>query len=52
MAVSSTSSTNSTTSIDVSGIVDALMKAENIPLDTLKAKIAKEETVISDLGVI
>lgn len=52
MAVSSTSSTNSTTSIDVAGIVDALMKAENIPLDTLKAKIAKEETVISDLGVI
>jgi flagellar hook-associated protein 2 len=52
MAVSSTSSANSTTSIDVAGIVDSLMKAENIPLDTLKAKIAKEETVISDLGVI
>ena len=52
MAVSSTSSTNSTTSIDVAGIVDSLMKAEKVPLTALQAKITKEETVISDLGVI
>ena len=52
MAVSSTSSTNSTTSIDVAGIVDSLMKAENIPLTSLKAKISTKETVISDIGVI
>jgi flagellar hook-associated protein 2 len=52
MAVSSTSSSNSTTSIDVAGIVDSLMKAEKAPLTALQAKITKEETVISDLGVI
>lgn len=52
MAVSSTSSANSTTSIDVAGIVDSLMKAEKVPLTALQAKITKEETVISDLGVI
>ena len=52
MAVSSTSNTNSTISIDVAGIVEGLMKIENKPLETLQAKITTKETVISDLGTI
>lgn len=54
MAVSSTtgSTSNSTTSIDVAGIVQQLMTVENRPLDTLKAKITQQNTVISDLGAI
>ena len=54
MAVSSTSgsTSNSTTSIDVAGIVQQLMTVENRPLDVLKAKITQRNTVISDLGSI
>ena len=39
MAVSSSNSSTSTASIDVSGIVQQLMTAENRPLETLKTKI-------------
>ena len=54
MAVSSTtgSSSTSTTSIDVAGIVQQLMTVENRPLDAIKAKITQQNTVISDLGTI
>ncbi len=51
MAVSSTSN-NSTTSIDVASIVEQLMKVENKPLDALTSKIDQQKLVISDLGVI
>ncbi|MFZ4118931.1 MAG: flagellar filament capping protein FliD [Polynucleobacter sp.] len=50
MAVSSTNSSSSTASIDVSGIVQQLMTAENRPLETLKTKITQQQVVISDLG--
>jgi len=51
MAVSSTSN-NSTTSIDVASIVEQLMKVENKPLDALTSKIDQQKLVISDLGTI
>ncbi len=53
MAVSptnSSSSSSSTASIDVAGIVQQLMTAENRPLDTIKTKITQQQVVISDLG--
>jgi flagellar hook-associated protein 2 len=50
MAVSPSNSSSSTASIDVSGIVQQLMTAENRPLDTLKSKITQQQVVISDLG--
>ena len=50
MAVSSSNSSTSTASIDVSGIVQQLMTAENRPLETLKTKITQQQVVISDLG--
>jgi len=46
------SSTSSTASIDVAGIVSQLMTAENKPLDRIDSKIATKKVVISDLGVI
>jgi flagellar hook-associated protein 2 len=52
MAVSSSNSSTSTASIDVSGIVQQLMTAENRPLETLKTKITQQQVVISDLGAI
>ncbi|QWE00884.1 flagellar filament capping protein FliD [Polynucleobacter sp. JS-Mosq-20-D10] len=53
MAVSSTSSsTNSTTSIDVPSIVSQLMVAENKPLVSLKEKITSKSLMISDLGML
>ena len=52
MAVSSTNSSTSTASIDVSGIVQQLMTAENRPLETLKSKITQQQVVISDLGAM
>jgi len=45
MAVSSTNSSTSTASIDVSGIVQQLMTAENRPLETLKSKITQQQVV-------
>lgn len=51
MSVSSTSS-SSTTSIDVAAIVSELMTAENKPLDALNTKIERQKLVISDLGTI
>lgn len=52
MAVSSSNSSTSTASIDVSGIVQQLMTAENRPLETLKTKITQQQVVISDLGSV
>jgi len=52
MAVSSTNSSTSTASIDVSGIVQQLMTAENRPLETLKSRITQQQVVISDLGAM
>jgi flagellar hook-associated protein 2 len=52
MAVSSSKSSTSTASIDVSGIVQQLMTAENRPLESLKSKISQQQVVISDLGAI
>ena len=53
MAVSSTSSsTNSTTSIDVTSIVSQLMVAENKPMVALKDKITSKNLLISDLGTL
>ena len=52
MAVSSSNSSTSTASIDVSGIVQQLMTAENRPLETLKTKITQQQVVISDLGAV
>lgn len=54
MAVSSTnaSTSSSTASIDVAGIVSQLMTAENKPLDALKSKISQQQVVISDLGAV
>jgi flagellar hook-associated protein 2 len=54
MAVSSTNSStsSSTASIDVAGIVSQLMTAENKPLDAIKAKITEQQVVISDLGAV
>jgi len=50
---SSTSSTSLTTaSIDVAGIVAQLMTAENKPLDAIKAKISTQQLIISDLGTV
>lgn len=46
------SSATSSSNIDVAGIVEQLMTVENRPLDALKAKITRQNTVISDLGVI
>jgi len=52
MAVSPSNSSTSTASIDVSGIVQQLMTAENRPLETLKTKITQQQVVISDLGAV
>lgn len=53
MAVSSTNNNGSATSmIDVSAIVDQLMKVENKPLDRLVSRIDQQKLVISDLGTI
>ena len=54
MAVSSTgsSTSSSTASIDVAGIVAQLMTAENKPMDAIKAKITDQQVVISDLGAV
>ena len=53
MAVSSTSSsTNSTTSIDVPSIVTQLMTAENKPMVALTNKISSKSLMISDLGTL
>jgi flagellar hook-associated protein 2 len=53
MAVSSTSSsTNSTTSIDVPSIVTQLMTAENKPMVALTNKISSKSVMISDLGAL
>jgi flagellar hook-associated protein 2 len=52
MAVSPSNSSTSTASIDVSGIVQQLMTAENRPLETLKSKITQQQVVISDLGAV
>jgi len=52
MAVSSSKSSTSTASIDVAGIVQQLMTAENRPLESLKSKISQQQVVISDLGAI
>ena len=52
MAVSPSNSSTSTASIDVSGIVEQLMTAENRPLEALKTKISQQQVVISDLGVV
>lgn len=52
MAVSPSNSSTSTASIDVSGIVQQLMTAENRPLEALKTKISQQQVVISDLGVV
>jgi hypothetical protein len=55
MAVSSTSSSTSsatTNSIDVAGIVSQLMTYESKPLDAIKAQLSNQSAVISDLGTI
>ena len=52
MAVSGTSSSNSTASIDVTSIVSQLMVSENKPLVALKDKITSKNLLISDLGTI
>ena len=52
MAVSGTSSSNSTASIDVTSIVSQLMVSENKPLVALKDKITSKSLMISDLGTL
>lgn len=52
MAVSPSNSSASTASIDVAGIVQQLMTAENRPLETIKTKITQQQVVISDLGTV
>lgn len=50
MAVSPSNSSTNTASIDVSGIVQQLMTAENRPLEAIQTKIKQQQVVISDLG--
>ena len=54
MAVSSTSSSTSRTSssLDVAGIVSSLMEAENVPVNKLDNKISKSSVRITALGQI
>ena len=54
MAVSSTSSSTSRTSssLDVAGIVSGLMEAENVPVTKLESKISKSAVKITALGQI
>jgi flagellar hook-associated protein 2 len=54
MAVSSTSSSTSRTSssLDVAGIVSGLMEAENVPVNKLDAKIGNSTVKITALGQI
>ena len=54
MAVSSTSSSTSRTSssLDVAGIVSGLMEAENVPVTKIDAKISKSSVKITALGQI
>ena len=54
MAVSSTSSSTSRTSssLDVAGIVSGLMEAENVPVTKLDAKIGNSTVRITALGQI
>jgi flagellar hook-associated protein 2 len=54
MAVSSTSSSTSRTSssLDVAGIVSGLMEAENVPVNKLDNKISKSSVRITALGQI
>jgi flagellar hook-associated protein 2 len=54
MAVSSTSSSTSRTSssLDVAGIVSGLMEAENVPVTKLDAKIGNSNVKITALGQI
>lgn len=44
------STTNTTASIDVAGMVAGLMSVENVPLTKLQSQITKQNTKISDLG--
>jgi len=44
------STTNSTASIDVAGMVAGLMSVENVPLTKLQSQITTQNTKISDLG--
>jgi len=52
--MATTSATSSTTSsqIDVSSVVAQLMTAASIPLDKLNSKVSKDQTIISDLGIL
>ena len=54
MAVSSTSSSSSvgTSAIDVAAVVQQLMTLENRPLEAINAKITRQSTIISDLGIL
>jgi len=51
-ASSSIAAATTTSSIDVSSIVSSLMQSANVPLDSLNAKIKKQELIVSDLGAI
>jgi flagellar hook-associated protein 2 len=48
--VSSSTSSNSSSAIDVAGMVAGLMSVENKPLVTLQSRITNQTTLISDLG--
>jgi len=49
---SANASTNSIGSIDVASVVSSLMVMENKPLDAIKAKISKQNLIISDLSTV
>jgi len=51
-SVSSSTASNSSSAIDVAGMVAGLMSVENKPLITLQSRITSQTTLISDLGQI